>query len=51
MPAVLTTAEIADLIGRMYAADQGESDDLRSAEERTALAYYLGCHEEARATA
>ena len=34
-----------------YAADHGDSDDLPSAEERTALADQLGCHEEVRAAA
>lgn len=50
-PADLTPAEIADQLARMYAADHGESDDRPTPEERTALADYLGCHEEARADA
>lgn len=50
-PADLTPAEIADQLACMYAADQGDLDDLPSAEERSALADYLGCHEEARAAA
>lgn len=47
----LTPAEIADQLVRMYQADHGHADDVPSAEERTALADYLGCHEEARAAA
>ncbi|MBB6016827.1 hypothetical protein ACFP9V_19170 [Deinococcus radiopugnans] len=50
-PASLTAAEIADQLARMYAADHGLSDDVPTPEERTALADYLGCHEEARAEA
>lgn len=41
-PADLRPAEIAD---------QGDSDDQPSAEERTSLADHLGCHEEIRAEA
>ncbi|MBB5362037.1 hypothetical protein [Deinococcus humi] len=50
-PADLTPDEIADQLARMYDADQGDSDDLSSAQERTALADYLGCHEDTRAAA
>jgi hypothetical protein len=50
-PADRTPAEIADQLARMYAADQGDSDDRPSAEEPTALADSLGCHEQARAAA
>lgn len=50
-PASLTPAEIADQLARMYAADHGDSDDRPTPEERTALADYLGCHEEIRAEA
>ncbi|GGO22355.1 hypothetical protein [Deinococcus humi] len=40
-----------DQLARLYAADHGDSDDLPSPDEWTALADYLGCHEEARAAA
>ncbi|QLG13318.1 hypothetical protein HLB42_20540 (plasmid) [Deinococcus sp. D7000] len=50
-PADLTSAEIADLLSRMYEADCGDADDASSQEQRTGLADYLGCHEEARASA
>ncbi|CAM4313503.1 hypothetical protein [Deinococcus marmoris] len=50
-PVDLTPAEIADQLARMYNADLGQSDDIPSPAERTALADYLGCHEEARAAA
>lgn len=50
-PAALTVAEIADQLARIYAADQSLSDDVPTPEERTALADYLGCHEEIRAEA
>ncbi|MBB5365960.1 hypothetical protein [Deinococcus humi] len=48
-PADLTPIGIADQLARMYEADHGQSDDMASAEERTVLADYLGCHEEVRA--
>lgn len=47
----LAPTELADLLARAYAADHGEGDDAPSAAERTALADYLGCHEEMRAAA
>ncbi|CAM3160165.1 TerB family tellurite resistance protein [Deinococcus saxicola] len=50
-PADLTSVEIADRLARVYNADLGQSDDIPSPAERTTLADYLGCHEEARAAA
>ena len=47
----LTPTELANLLARAYAADHGEPGDALSAAERTALADYLGCHEEVRAAA
>ncbi|WP_415790544.1 hypothetical protein [Deinococcus saxicola] len=47
----LTPTELADLLARAYSADHGEPGDAPSAAERTALADYLGCHEEMRAAA
>ncbi|OLV16877.1 hypothetical protein [Deinococcus marmoris] len=47
----LTPAELAGLLTRAYAADYGEPGDAPSAAECTALADYLGCHEEMRAAA
>lgn len=47
----LTPTELADLLARAYAADHGEPGDALSAAERTALADYLGCHEDVRAAA
>ncbi|OLV16869.1 hypothetical protein BOO71_0010474 [Deinococcus marmoris] len=35
----------------MYTADHGGQDDAPSQQQRTELADYLGCHEEARASA
>ncbi len=37
-PENLTPAEVADQLGRIYAGNQGDSDDLPSPEEHTALA-------------
>lgn len=50
-PAALTPVEIADQLARMFDADHGQQGDIPSPAERTALADYLGCHEEARAAA
>ncbi|WP_420594329.1 hypothetical protein [Deinococcus sp.] len=50
-PSDLTPTEIGDLLARIYAADHGEPDDAPTPAERTALADYLGCHEDARAAA
>ncbi|WP_420594292.1 hypothetical protein [Deinococcus sp.] len=47
----LTPVEIADVLARMYAADQGATGDAPTPAQRTALADYLGCHEDARAAA
>lgn len=47
----LTSIEIADLLSQMYTADHGGQDDAPSRQQRTELADYLGCHEEARASA
>ncbi len=47
----LTSTELADLLARAYAADHGEPGDALGAAERTALADYLGCHEEVRVAA
>ncbi|CAM3539753.1 TerB family tellurite resistance protein [Deinococcus saxicola] len=47
----LTSTEIADLLTQMYAADHGHLDDALSQQQRTELADYLGCHEDARARA
>lgn len=44
----LTPTELADLLARAYAADQGIGNDGPSATERTALADYLGCDDDAR---
>lgn len=50
-PADLTPVEIADLLARMYGADHGGQDDAPGQQQRTELADYLGCHEEARTSA
>ena len=47
----LTPTELADLLSHAYAADHDELGDAPSAAERTALADFLGCHEEVRAVA
>ena len=47
----LTPTELADLLARAYGADHDEPGDAPSAAERTALADFLGCHEEVRAAA
>lgn len=47
----LTPPEVADLLARAYAADHGEPEDTLGPAERTALADFLGCHEEVRAAA
>lgn len=47
----LTPIETADLLARMYTADHGNQEDPPSPQQRTELADYLGCHEEARASA
>lgn len=44
----LTPTELADLLARTYAADHGEGDDAPTPQERTALADFLGCHDDAR---
>lgn len=50
-PADLTPVEIADLLARMYGADHSSQDDAPGQQQRTELADYLGCHEEARTSA
>lgn len=50
-PDTLTPIEIADLLDAAYRADRGEDVDAPSQIERTALADYLGCHEDAREAA
>ncbi|CAM3517160.1 TerB family tellurite resistance protein [Deinococcus saxicola] len=50
-PADLTSTEIADLLSQMYVADHGHPDDAPGQQQRTELADYLGCHDEARASA
>ncbi|WP_229752806.1 hypothetical protein [Deinococcus aerophilus] len=47
-PADLTPVEIADQLARMYHADSGQKENAPSGEERTALAAYLGCHDDVR---
>ncbi|WP_226342347.1 hypothetical protein [Deinococcus sp. AJ005] len=47
-PSDLTPTELADLLAHVYAADHGKGDDASNAAERTVLADYLGCHEDAR---
>ena len=50
-PADLTPVEMAESLARMYEADHSGQDDAPSPQQRTELADYLGCHEEARASA
>ena len=44
----LTPTELADLLARAYSADHGEQSEALPPEQRTALADYLGCHDDAR---
>ena len=44
----LTPEEIAELLHRAYQADLGDKSTAPTADERIALADYLGCHPDAR---
>lgn len=48
-PADLTTPEFVDLLDDAYQEDHGGPSSGLTLAERSALADYLGCHEEARA--
>lgn len=47
-PSELSSVEIADLLNTAFLHDRGDAEDNITDDERTALADYLGCNEEAR---